>query len=150
MLHELKLNREYCGAVYWGVKNFEIRLNDRDYKVGDFIHFTAVDNDGNPVEHSISRCYYQIEYVLSDFCGLAENYVALSINNFKCFYDCCKSFNDFGIEACFGCTGSEIETDFNNRSNCELCIVTDPDETAEFINFASWIAEKRKKEQQGN
>ena len=48
------------------------------------------------------------------------------------------------------CTGSEIETDFNNRSNCELCIVTDPDETVEFINFASWIAEKRKKEQQGN
>ncbi len=48
------------------------------------------------------------------------------------------------------CTVSEIETDFNNRSNCELCIVTDLDETAEFINFASWISEKRKKEQQGN
>lgn len=103
------MNREYCGAVYWGVKTFEIRLNDRNYKVGDFIHFTAVDNDGNAVEHSINNCYYTIGYVLFDFCGLAENYVALSINSFKCFFNCCKNFNERGIEACFGCTGSEIE-----------------------------------------
>lgn len=109
MLHELKLKYEYCGYVYWGVKKFEIRLNDREYKVGDFIHFTAVDNDGNTVEHSINNCYYTIGYVLFDFCGLAENYVALSIDSFKCFFDCCKHFQENGINGCFGCTGSEIE-----------------------------------------
>lgn len=81
MLHELKLNKKYCGYVYWGVKKFEIRYNDRDYKVGDFIHFTAVNSEGKPIEHGINDCYYKIEYILSDFEGLAENYVALGIND---------------------------------------------------------------------
>ena len=117
MLHELKLDEKYCGAVYWGVKNFEVRLNDREFKVGDFVQFTAVDSDGAPIEHKINDCYYQITYVLSDFCGLAENYVAFGIQAHKCFYDCCASFAENGIEGCFDCTGAKVETDFNNHSD---------------------------------
>lgn len=109
MLHELKLNAKYCESVYWGYKTFEIRLNDRDFKLGDFVHFTAVDSDGLPVKHKIDSCYYQITYVLSDFCGLAENYVAFGIGGFKCFFNCCKKFAEHGIDGCFGCTGSMIE-----------------------------------------
>jgi len=79
MLHELKLNEKYCESVYWGFKTFEVRLNDRNYKVDDIVHFTAVDSFGLPIEHKINHCYYLITYVLSDFFGLAENYVAFSI-----------------------------------------------------------------------
>ncbi len=79
MLHELKLNEKYCEYVYYGFKTFEVRFNDRDFKVNDIVHFTAVDSCGLPIEHKINHCYYLITYVLSDFCGLAENYVAFSI-----------------------------------------------------------------------
>lgn len=35
MIHELKILPEYFEAVTSGRKQFEIRKNDRDYKVGD-------------------------------------------------------------------------------------------------------------------
>ena len=36
-IHELKTLPEYFDAVFMGKKNFEIRKNDRDYKVGDYV-----------------------------------------------------------------------------------------------------------------
>lgn len=37
MIHELKILPEYFEAVASGRKQFEIRKNDRDFKVGDYI-----------------------------------------------------------------------------------------------------------------
>jgi ASC-1-like (ASCH) protein len=37
MKHELKLETTYFGSVLAGLKTFEIRFNDRDYKVGDIL-----------------------------------------------------------------------------------------------------------------
>jgi hypothetical protein len=37
LTHELKILPEYYDAVEAGIKTFEIRKNDRDYKVGDFL-----------------------------------------------------------------------------------------------------------------
>ncbi|BDX48164.1 DUF3850 domain-containing protein [Enterococcus hirae] len=37
MTHELKILPEYFEAVTSGRKQFEIRKNDRDYKVGDLL-----------------------------------------------------------------------------------------------------------------
>lgn len=37
MIHELKILPEYFEAIISGRKQFEIRKNDRDYKVGDYI-----------------------------------------------------------------------------------------------------------------
>jgi len=114
MLHELKLNKKYCEAVYWGYKNFEIRLYDRNYKVGDFVRFIAVDSDGSPIEHKVNRCYYQIDYILTDFDGLAKNYIAFNIRKHNCFFHFCKPFNERGVEACFGCNLSDIERQQGN------------------------------------
>lgn len=36
-LHELKIKAEYANAKLKGIKPFEIRKNDRDFKVGDII-----------------------------------------------------------------------------------------------------------------
>ena len=34
-VHDLKISMKYMDAQLAGIKNFEIRKNDRDYKVGD-------------------------------------------------------------------------------------------------------------------
>lgn len=39
-VHELKLNTAYYDDVKTGLKTFEIRKNDRDFKVGDVLSLT--------------------------------------------------------------------------------------------------------------
>ena len=43
-LHELKIERQYAIEKLNGRKMFEIRKNDRDFQVGDLIHYIIVDN----------------------------------------------------------------------------------------------------------
>ena len=44
-LHTLKIYSEYYDAVRNGIKTFEIRKNDRDYKVGDTLRLREYDPD---------------------------------------------------------------------------------------------------------
>ena len=44
-LHELKIKEEYLEDIKSGKKTFELRKNDRDYQVGDLIHFVEVYRD---------------------------------------------------------------------------------------------------------
>lgn len=44
MVHRLKIYRSFARYVFEGIKTFEIRKNDRDFKVGDLVHF--VDTNG--------------------------------------------------------------------------------------------------------
>ena len=46
MQHRLKIDEEYFSAVITGKKKFEIRFNDRGYKVGDSIILQEIDDDG--------------------------------------------------------------------------------------------------------
>ena len=39
MTHELKIRPEYFLAVFCGSKRFELRKDDRGYKVGDYLLF---------------------------------------------------------------------------------------------------------------
>ena len=79
-IHNLKIKEEFIDEIIKDNKGFEIRKNDRDFQVGDLIHF--LDVNGN--EFSKERCvpkYYGITYVLKD-CpeyGLAKEYCILSI-----------------------------------------------------------------------
>lgn len=60
-LHEIKLMSEYAKAKASGLKPFEIRKNDRDYKVGDLVRYIVPDDkDLNEV---IKRTLYQIVYI---------------------------------------------------------------------------------------
>lgn len=82
--HTLKIYKKYADAVMSGAKTFEIRKNDRDYKVGDKIVFEVVANEGYDVRaaarHPLNGAVYRIDYVLDGFEGLAQKYVALSIS----------------------------------------------------------------------
>lgn len=44
-LHELKIKDEYFNAIIESKKTFELRKNDKDYQVGDLIHFVEVYRD---------------------------------------------------------------------------------------------------------
>ena len=82
--HRLKIHEQYADAVLNGTKTFEIRKNDRGYRVGDKIVFGVVSNEGYAVgeatRHQLNGATYRIDYILDDFEGLAQKYVALAIS----------------------------------------------------------------------
>ncbi len=82
-LHDLKLREEFFDAVRNKVKTFEIRKDDRGFKVGDTIIFTLVrDIDGNPTMIPETHFKAVITYIAthSDFAvGIPEGYVVMAI-----------------------------------------------------------------------
>lgn len=76
--HKIKLNRKYCGAVHTRAKSFEVRYNDRDYKVGDYVEFLPVDDDGNRFRHPVQDYAYLVVYVHEGL-GMQPGYVVLGI-----------------------------------------------------------------------
>lgn len=77
-IHYIKLDLQYCDDVFSGAKPFEIRYNDRDYKVGDVLYFIPVKN-GQTVEHPILRHAFLIKYILQDERFLQPGFVAMTI-----------------------------------------------------------------------
>lgn len=82
--HRLKVLIKYADAIMNGTKTFEIRKNDRGYEVGDMIVFTVVADDCHSFEdaarHPLNGETYRIDYILDDFEGLAQKYMALAIS----------------------------------------------------------------------
>lgn len=82
--HRLKVLIKYADAIMNGTKTFEVRKNDRNFKVGDKIVFDVVTNKGFAVgaaaRHPLNGATYRIDYILDDFEGLAQKYVALAIS----------------------------------------------------------------------
>lgn len=71
--HDLKISSQYYDDVMMGIKNFELRKNDRDYKMGDiFMLREYKDSYGYTGRYFIQS----INYVLKD-CpqyGLMDGY----------------------------------------------------------------------------
>jgi len=75
--HELKILPQYFQAVWDGNKNFELRKNDRDYKVGDYLVLREYSGAG----YTGSFLKVVITYILKD-CpeyGLNKDYCILGI-----------------------------------------------------------------------
>lgn len=76
-VHKLKLFPEYFDAVANGIKTFEIRKNDRDYKVGDTLRLYEFDP-----EEEARTCDVAVTYILTheDFPdGIPEDYCVMGI-----------------------------------------------------------------------
>ena len=77
--HKIKIKKKYYDVVLSGEKTFEIRKNDRDYKVGDIIHFVPIADDcnmiipHNPNEYKITYVFHGGEY------GLEKGYCVFGI-----------------------------------------------------------------------
>lgn len=77
VLHELKIAPEYFQAVESGVKPFEIRFNDRNYKVGD----TLVLREWNGSKYTGKVLHREITY-LTDY-EQKEGYVVMGIKDIE-------------------------------------------------------------------
>lgn len=72
--HELKILPMYFQAVWEGVKKFEARKNDRNFKVGDIVLLREWDG-----EYTGSALVVRITYILEDFEGLVKGYCVFGI-----------------------------------------------------------------------
>lgn len=75
-VHELKTLPKFFTQVKAGIKTFECRKNDRDFRDGDYLLLKECDN-GYTGEEVLCK----ITYVLHDyqFKGIADKYCILSI-----------------------------------------------------------------------
>ena len=91
-VHELKILPEYYDAVRRGDKRFEIRKDDRDYQVGDYLLLSECDDEGNLVytdagdgwQRHKTMCV-KVLYILRN-CpeyGLADGYCIMAIDSYK-------------------------------------------------------------------
>ena len=70
--HHLKCETEYYQAIERGEKKFELRKNDRDFKVGDVVYLDEVLNG---IATGRTLPYIEIQYVFTGGkYGLPEDY----------------------------------------------------------------------------
>ncbi len=72
-IHELKTEPQFFHAIIAGLKTFEIRFNDRNFKVGDELRLREYDTD-----HYTGREIFRIVTYLTDFMQ-CEGYVVMSL-----------------------------------------------------------------------
>ena len=75
-VHELKIESGYFKRVYWDRKKAEIRKNDEDFKVFDFLCLREIDEERETGKYILA----EITDILTheEFEGLADGYVMLS------------------------------------------------------------------------
>lgn len=79
MTHFLKITSVHFRRLTTGQKKFEIRLNDRDYQVGDLIEFIPFTTSPNYMEGQFHpTTAWIITYVLTGF-GIKKGHVALGV-----------------------------------------------------------------------
>lgn len=82
MIHKLKLNSCYYDDSASGIKTFEIRKNDRDFKVGDILElrewiWSGFDGKGT---YTGNVHWKVITYILDDEEYLYEGFVCLAVS----------------------------------------------------------------------
>ena len=86
MIHELKTIPKYFAMIVAGSKNFEVRKNDRDFKIGDELILKEYDNNKSLSYYSSDRytgriLHRRIDYVLhGGQLGIEEGYCVMSLS----------------------------------------------------------------------
>jgi hypothetical protein len=77
-IHELKTWKEYYHEVFMGHKKFEVRVNDRDFKVGDILTLCEWDNEKK--EYTGRMLSRRVLYILhGGHFGICDGFVVMSI-----------------------------------------------------------------------
>ena len=77
MIHALKQHPKHFADVISGKKLFEVRKNDRDYKVGDLLALNEYDPETK--SYTGNSCIVYVDYILNDPEYCKEGYVVMSI-----------------------------------------------------------------------
>jgi hypothetical protein len=86
--HELKTDPAVFQLSWEGLKNFEIRLNDRDFKIGDTLKLRETKfsgyqmKEGKPLEYTNRVVEQTVTYILdgnSSNYGLNKGWVVMSV-----------------------------------------------------------------------
>lgn len=94
MVHKLKLQARFMDMKIMGVKKYELRVDDRGYGIGDFVHYVEVDDNGMLETYQrYARNLYWIDSILThdDFALIPEGCViwneSEAINDPACLRD---------------------------------------------------------------
>ncbi len=83
MIHAIKIQPPYFDDVISGRKQFEIRLNDREYQEGDYLALNEWEQTGSVGGHYTGRsCLVLVDYILygaNGVPGLDEDYCIMGI-----------------------------------------------------------------------
>lgn len=81
MEHYIKIEAKYYERVIARQKLFEVRLNDRDYQVGDTLRYEVINPlcDGRSFGNDPT---YEIKYIHSGL-GMADNYIVMQIEEMR-------------------------------------------------------------------
>ena len=79
MIHALKILPGYFEDVISGKKTFEIRKNDRDYKVGDLLALNEYTETEEYIGYTGRSCLVKVDYILDNGAFLPEGFIAMSI-----------------------------------------------------------------------
>lgn len=74
--HVLKTESQFMSAVTMGTKPFEVRKNDRDFRVGDFLVLQEIDEAGNPTLYSV---VVRVTFILDDPRFVQSGFVVMGI-----------------------------------------------------------------------
>ena len=143
--HKIKIKRKYYLAVQSGEKTFEIRKNDRDYQVGDIIHFVPIDDENgliiphNPNSYRITYVFHGGEYGLANgYCvfGIVSDETNTKIRNkaIEEFSEAIKTFPKIYEWCCY-----DLPMKICGGTHCEVCV-------EHFKNEIDEIAESMKGE----
>lgn len=102
MIHELKILPEYFNDVISGKKSFEIRKNDRPFKVGDLLALNEF--NGNYTGNS---CLVYVDYILDNPTYVKEDMVIMAIKPCSVYchtapYNPAKLGNDYTVPLATG------------------------------------------------
>lgn len=78
MTHDLKIWPEYFGPVWTEDKKFEIRKNDRDFRVGDNLLLREYKPDSGFTGRFL---YVEVLFILHGGFGLRKGFVCMSIEH---------------------------------------------------------------------
>ena len=90
MTHTLKTDPEVYDALHPDQKTFEIRFNDRNFQVGDFLILERTEStgaemkEGAPLVYSERRKVRRITYIMrGPVYGLSEGWVIMSVKPYE-------------------------------------------------------------------
>lgn len=111
-VHFLKTDWPFWRDVAEGNKTFEVRFNDRHFRVGDTLILRDWNDDRRAFRHQISGIpetvvQARVAYILKEFAGLTSGYVCMGLDDIEVRERCetteCECGR--GIYGCEKCRG---------------------------------------------